>query len=180
MCRWWYHLLRRGKPGEESDWIKSYKHELSSVCADFQMKMPGSGRQRIHSVEFREETGWRCQIKVPLPLKPWPSEEPSCEERTDKKKAISDLSPREQRFCDCIDKEKNGKLSSMFSFKTQQNFIELCFSSSSPWDTLWKRVLWTNQRVTCCTHSPPRDFQSTSVICVDKRLRNARTRQNLV
>lgn len=86
--RWWYHLLRRGNQEEsQTGSVGSYKHELSSVCADFQMKMPG--RQRTHSVEFREETGWRCQIGCPSTIKAMALEEPSCEERTDRKEKPS-------------------------------------------------------------------------------------------
>lgn len=37
--RWWYHLLEKGKPEKsQTGSVGSYKHELSSACADFQMK----------------------------------------------------------------------------------------------------------------------------------------------
>lgn len=62
---------------------------INMSSAHFQMKMPG--RQQIQSVEFRGETGWRCQIGCPSAIKAIALDEPSCEERTDRKEKPSQI-----------------------------------------------------------------------------------------
>lgn len=97
--RWWILMsfTEKRKPGEESDRVSgSCKHEFSSGCVLFEMKMPS--RQWIHSVEFRGDTSWKCQVGCHLQFKSWPHISPPVRRAQIEKKSHLRIEPQGMPF----------------------------------------------------------------------------------